>query len=197
VRAVTLVSAAPPVRRLVPALVAALALCLLATGRTADGAPHAWSVYLAPTGACQAADDASAPADVQARAVACLVNWARTHDGRSRLAPRPALRKAAQSKGLRVASCGDFSHTPCGSPITAAVNASGYRYGWFGENLFAGLYGRVSARQVVTAWLQSPTHRANMLQPNFRHVGVAPVRAPGLLDGTDAVVWTAAFASPR
>jgi hypothetical protein len=36
-----------------------------------------------------------------------------------------------------------------------------------------------------------------MLQRHFRHVGVAPVRAPGLLEGTDAVVWTAAFASPR
>lgn len=195
-RAVT-VSAATPVRRLVPAFAVAALLVVLATGQAADGAGRSWSGYLAPAGACGAADDAAAPAGAQARAVACLVNWARAQDGRSRLASRPALRKAAQDKGLKVASCGQFSHTPCGAPITAAVNASGYRYGWFGENLYAGTYGQVSPREVVAAWLQSPSHRANMLRRHFRHVGVAPVHAPGLLEGTDAVVWTAAFASPR
>jgi hypothetical protein len=36
-----------------------------------------------------------------------------------------------------------------------------------------------------------------VLNSRFRHVGAAPVRANGLLGGTDAVVWTATFASPR
>ena len=110
---------------------------------------------------------------------------------------RSALQRAAALKGQRVASCGQFSHTPCGSAVTEAVNASGYRYARFGENLFAGTWGQFSARDVVTAWLQSPSHRATLLSPRFRHLGVAPVRASGLLDGTDAVVWTAAFAAPR
>jgi uncharacterized protein YkwD len=81
--------------------------------------------------------------------------------------------------------------------VTVGVSVSGYRYAAFGENLFAGTWGHVSAREVVAAWLGSPLHRANILRPLFRHVGVAPVRAPGLLDGTDAVVWAATFASPR
>jgi uncharacterized protein YkwD len=191
------VFAATPVRRLALGFAGAATLVALATGQAADGAGRSWSAYLAPARACAGADDAAAPAAVQEKAVACLVNWARAQEGRAQLAARPALRKAAEVKGLKVASCGQFSHTPCGSAITAGVNASGYRYGWFGENLYAGLYGRVSAREVVSAWLQSPSHRANMLQRHFRHVGVAPVRAPGLLEGTDAVVWTAAFASPR
>jgi len=163
----------------------------------ADGAGRSWSAYLAPADACRAADDASAPAADQMWAVACLVNWARTQDSRSRLARRSALQRAAEVKGQHVASCGQFSPTPCGTNLTVGVNAAGYRYAIFGENLFAGTWGKISPRDVVSAWLQSPPHRANILSGKFRHVGAAPVRANGLLGGTDAVVWTATFASPR
>ncbi len=171
-------------------------LAFLVAGR-ADGAQRSWSVYLAPAGTCNAAEDAAAPAATQARAVACLVNWARAQDRRSRLASRPKLQRAAALKGERVASCGQFSHTPCGAAVTAAVRAAGYRYAAFGENLYAGGWGQVSARDAVSAWLQSPPHRANVLNRRFRHVGAAPVRASGLLGGGDVVVWTATFASPR
>jgi uncharacterized protein YkwD len=177
-------------------LAALLAVALVVAGR-ADGAGTAWNAYLAPTSACRSADDSAAPAAVQVRAVTCLVNWARTHDSRKRLVRRPALQLAATLKGERVASCGQFSHTPCGSAVTAAVHAAGYRYATFGENLFAGTWGQVSAREVVSAWLQSPEHRANILGPRFRDLGAAPVLAHGLLDGGDAVVWTATFGSRR
>jgi uncharacterized protein YkwD len=195
VRPVTIASAAAPSRLLAPALVAASILTFLLAGR-ADGAESAWSAYLAPAGACRAADDATAPVTDQARAVACLVNWARRQDHRSRLLRRTALTRAAELKGQSVASCGQFSHTPCGTAVTSGVNASGYRYATFGENLFAAT-GSVTPRQVVNAWLQSPPHRATMLSGRFRHLGAAPVRASGLLGGADAVVWTATFASPR
>lgn len=195
-RTVTIASAAAPSRLLAPALVAASVLAFLLAGR-ADGAARGSSAYLAPAGTCSAADDAAAPFDVQTRAVACLVNWARMQERRSRLSRRSALTRAAELKGLSVASCGQFSHTPCGTAVTSGVNAAGYRYATFGENLFAGTWGRVSPRDVVKAWLDSPPHRANMLSGQFRHVGAAPVRANGLLGGADAVVWTATFASPR
>ncbi|HEU5009491.1 MAG TPA: CAP domain-containing protein [Gaiellaceae bacterium] len=191
------VTAAARVRVLAAAgLAALLAVALVVAGR-ADGAGTAWSAYLAPTSACRSADDSAAPAAVQVRAVTCLVNWARTHDSRKRLIRRPALQLAATLKGERVASCGQFSHTPCGSAVTAAVHAAGYRYATFGENLFAGTWGQVSARDVVSAWLQSPEHRANILGPRFKDLGAAPVLAHGLLDGGDAVVWTATFGSRR
>jgi uncharacterized protein YkwD len=188
-------SAAAPSRFLAPALAAASILAFLLAAR-ADGAQQAWSAYLAPAGVCHAADDAAAPVGDQARAVACLVNWARRHESRSRLLTRSALSRAAELKGLSVASCGQFSHTPCGAAMTSGVTAAGYRYRTFGENLFAGT-GSVTPRQVVNAWLHSPSHRATMLSGRFRHVGAAPVLAKGLLGGADALVWTAAFAAPR
>ena len=188
-------SAATPSRLLVPALLAASLLAFLLAGR-ADGAQRAWGTYVGPEGVCAAADDAAAPVASQVRAVACLVNWARRQENRKGLAQRSALSAAAEHKGLKVVSCGDFSHTPCGSSVTSSVNASGYRFATFGENLFAGTWGEATPRDVVNAWLQSPPHRANILSGRFRHLGLAPVRASGLL-GADAVVWTAAFASPR
>ena len=188
-------TAAAQARALAAAGLAALLVVALVVAGRADGAGTAWNAYLAPASACGSADDSAAPAAVQVRAVTCLVNWARAHDSRRRLVRRPALQLAATLKGERVASCGQFSHTPCGSAATAAVHAAGYRYATFGENLFVGTWGQVSARDVVSAWLESPEHRANILGPRFKDLGTAPVRAHGLLDGGDAVVWTATFGS--
>jgi uncharacterized protein YkwD len=193
---VTSAAAATSVRFIATAFAVVSLLAVLAVGR-ADGAQRSWSAYLAPASACRSATDPAAAVTDQVRAVTCLVNWARAQEGRARLVRRPALQRAAALKGERVASCGQFSHTPCGSAVTAAVNAAGYRYAAFGENLYVGTAGLIAPRQVVTAWLQSPPHRANLLSPRFRHLGTAPVHANGLLGGMDAVVWTAAFARPR
>jgi uncharacterized protein YkwD len=171
-------------------------LAALAVGR-ADGSTRAWNAYLASDSTCASASDANAPAAVQTRAIVCLVNFARAQDRRRRLVQRPRLHLAAELKGQRVASCGQFSHTPCGAAATSDVRAAGYRYSTFGENLFVGTWARFSARDVVSAWLQSPPHRANMLSGRFRDFGAAPVRTSSLLDGADAVVWTATFGSPR
>ena len=164
---------------------------------SADGSPRGGSAYLAPAAACKGATNPRAPFDVQIRAVTCLMNYARAQDSRSRLATSQALERAAVLKGRGVASCGDFSHTPCGSDFTAPVRRAGYRYRTFAENLYAGPWGRVSPREVVSAWLNSPGHRANILGSGFRHVGAAPVRANGLLGAGPSVVWTATFGSPR
>src|SRR5213593_3712551 len=108
--------------RLLASACAAASIVAFVLAASADGAQRSWTALLAPAGACRAADDASAAPDIQARAVACLVNWARARDSRSRLVRRSALERAAALKGERVASCEDFSHTPCGVNATAAVN---------------------------------------------------------------------------
>jgi uncharacterized protein YkwD len=175
---------------------AALVLVLALVVARADGAAPEWRTYLAPVGACNGAEDASAAPRVQRRAVRCLVNWARAQDARTRLAPSRALRRAATIKGRNVAACKQFSHTPCNADVTAAVRASGYRFSTFGENLFATSQGVASARSVVSAWLRSPTHRETLLHPGFRELGAARVDAPQLLGSDRAVVWVTAFAAP-
>ena len=179
---------------------ASLALCLavpfLLAGR-ADGAARPWTAFLAPAGTCAGETSVRASRAEKARTIRCLVNWARAQDGRRALAPQRSLTRAAALKGRAVAACGQFSHTPCGSDPSAQVRATGYHFALFGENLYAGPWGRVSAREVVAAWLASPPHRANLLSPAYRELGVAPARASGLLGSGASVLWTAAFATPR
>jgi uncharacterized protein YkwD len=160
-------------------------------------ASAASGALLGSNAACAAADDPGAPLAAQQRAITCLINVARRQADRPLLATPPKLRKAAAIKGHRVVSCGQFSHTPCGSAATAAIRAAGYPYGWFGENLFAGTWGAFSPRQVVDSWLGSPGHRANILRPGFRVFGASRVRAHDVFGEAETAVWVATFASPK
>jgi uncharacterized protein YkwD len=189
-------AASAPARSALAALLATCALALFLTG-SADGVGLAPSALLGPASACQGANDARASAEQQMSAVACLINQARSRERRAQLGASPRLTRAAALKGRQVASCNDFSHTPCGTEFTSTFQRAGYRYSTVGENLYAGPWGRVTPREVVLAWLKSPGHRANMLSPGFRQLGAAPVRAPGLLGNQVSVVWTATFGTPR
>jgi len=176
---------------------AVLLLAALAVVGVAQGAPRSTTALLAPTATCPGADDPSASPAVQTRALGCLVNWARHHDHRASLRQPASLRRAAQLKGRQVVACAAFSHTPCGADPAAAVRAAGYRYSTYGENLFFGPWGEVTAREVVAFWLSSPAHRANILRRSFRDLGATFVRAHAFEGGGDAVVWVAAFGARR
>ena len=182
-------AAAPVGRGLAAFFVAASALFVCAG--VADGAGTSSGSYLAPASACPGSVDRAAPPAVQKRAIACLVNWARREAGRRSLSTSRSLERAAVLKGRGVVSCGELSHSPCGSDPLAALQVSGYRYASFGENLLLGSWGDVSAREVVAAWLQSPAHRANVFRAVFRNIGAA------LVHRDDGAVWVATFGSPR
>ena len=189
-------TAAAPVRLCVPVFLA-IVLWTLVLVSTAGGAERAWFTYLAPVVACPRSADPAASPRAQGRAITCLVNWARLQDRQIRLSQSHSLQYAAALKGHGVVSCRQISHTPCGSDVAAPVRRSGYVHARFGENLYVGEFRSASARDVVAAWLRSPPHRANILDPKFRDVGAALVRADGVFYAGAAVVWIAAFASPR
>lgn len=62
-----------------------------------------------------------------------------------------------------------------------------------GENLAWGTGALATARGVVAAWLASPEHRANLLRPSFRRVGIGELTGAFLGHGGVRVV-TADFA---
>lgn len=63
-----------------------------------------------------------------------------------------------------------MSHTrPDGSSCFTALNQNGLNYSSAAENIAAGYR---SAGAVVTAWMNSPGHKSNILNPNFAHIGV-------------------------
>jgi uncharacterized protein YkwD len=86
-----------------------------------------------------------------------------------------------------------FSHTGSdGRSAGDRATAAGYLWSGWGENIAAG-YGSASA--VMAGWMASPGHCANLLAPNFQHVGVACVK--GSVSNTYSNYWSMALGKPR
>jgi uncharacterized protein YkwD len=90
---------------------------------------------------------------------------------------KPALQinqqlvKAAQAKANDMATRNYWSHvTPDGKQPWSFMASADYQYQAAGENL---AYGFGTSEQVITAWMHSPEHRANILNANYQDVGFA------------------------
>jgi uncharacterized protein YkwD len=186
----------PPITASVRLGIATFAAALAAATCGGRATATDWAAELAPSRTCASSEDPGAALAVKRNAIVCLVNWARRHHGLRALASSRPLRRAAYQKGRRVASCRELSHAPCGSDPLEEVRATGIPYSIFGENIWAGPLG-VSARVIVSGWLASPSHRANLLRPSFRLFGAGLVYAPGFLGNPDGAIWVATFASRR
>ena len=79
------------------------------------------------------------------------------------------LARAAQAKAQDMAKRNYWSHnTPDGQAPWYFIERSGYNYYKAGENL---AYGFPDGNQVVAGWMNSETHRNNMLDPSYEDVG--------------------------
>ena len=110
-------------------------------------------------------------------------NEARLEAGLSPLSEHEELNHAAQLKADHMAEYGYFAHySPDGSSPWRWFREAGYDYAYAGENLAV----RFSdSRRVVKAWLDSPSHRANILNEKYEHVGFATAR--GMYKGSETV----------
>jgi uncharacterized protein YkwD len=127
------------------------------------------------------------------------INVARQAHGLRALRPSPGLAAAAQEHSVEMVAKGFFDHTlDGGSPadrVGRYYSPAGFRVWRVGENLLWASPG-VNARRAVRAWLQSPGHRANLLAPRWREIGIAAVRAesaPGYFQGREVTVLTVDF----
>ena len=120
---------------------------------------------------------AAAPAvDPTVATVVALTNEARAAAGVAPVVDDARLDAAASGHSADQAAHQTMSHTgsngsTCGQRLTAA----GYSWRTWGENVAAG---QTSAAQVVQAWLNSPGHRVNMLNPAFTGIGVGVAAGP-------------------
>jgi uncharacterized protein YkwD len=101
---------------------------------------------------------------------------------------------SAQLKARAIVSCGNFSHTPCGLPLTRTFQQSGYIRGRVrvGENLYWGTGSAGAPSGAVTAWLNSPPHRANLLG-RWRDGGVGVVHESSLFGHSDVWLYVLQF----
>lgn len=100
-----------------------------------------------------------------------------------------ALIRAARAYSATMLRTGVFTHGALGSRL----DSYGARGPVFGENLAWGVGSRASARAIVQSWLASPGHRANLLRPGFRRIGLG-ARVGSFLGYGGATVVTADFA---
>jgi uncharacterized protein YkwD len=102
--------------------------------------------------------------------VVLLTNNFRRQNGLLPLTVNPLLNAAAQSQSQNMALQDYFDHTaPDGSTPGQRVTATGYRWSRVAENIGAGYS---TADAVVEGWINSPGHRANMLDPNVTEIGI-------------------------
>lgn len=104
-------------------------------------------------------------------AVVQLTNQARTANGCKALVHDPQLRAAAEGHSADMAAKGYFSHTSQdGRSPGDRIKAAGFApIRTWGENI---AMGQRTAESVVQGWLNSPGHKANIMNCAFTHIGV-------------------------
>lgn len=135
-----------------------------------------------------------------ARSIVGAVNAVRVQHGLVPLRPSAALTAAAVEHSTSMGSVGYFAHESAdGSAFWQRVK-SFYKVDTFrswsvGENLLWSSP-TIDPAGAIKLWLASPEHRANLLAPKWREIGLSVVRAPaaqGVFSGQDVAIVTADF----
>jgi uncharacterized protein YkwD len=127
--------------------------------------------------------------DQMAQEVLTLTNQERAKVGLSPLTWNDTL------AGIGANHCQDmidrnyFAHeSPEGQGPSDRADAAGYQWSWIGENI---AFGYSSASTVMTGWMNSPGHKANILRPEFTELGVG-IRQTG----NSQLYWAQEFGTP-
>jgi uncharacterized protein YkwD len=153
---------------------------------------------IAPETACPGQSDETLSVASQEATMGCMINFARSQAGEAGLAEVAALNDSSDAKASDIIQCDEFSHTACGRAFTYWLEQDGYIQPggcWgAGENIAWGTGDLGTVRSILTAWVYSPEHLANMLSASFDQFGVG--MEVGSLNGyPDAHVWVTHFGS--
>ncbi len=119
-------------------------------------------------------------------------NAARQDTQELALSVSPLLQQAAQLKADDMAANGYFAHTsPAGITPWYWLGQVGYRYSSAGENLAVDF---IDSSDVHRAWMNSPGHRANILNAGYTEIGIAT--ATGTYQGHETIFAVQFFGKP-
>jgi uncharacterized protein YkwD len=107
------------------------------------------------------------------QAIVDLTNQDRAQNGLPPLTVNAQLVSMAQIEAGNMVQFGVMSHTipQAAQPdLLSRANYIGYRYSWLSENI---AYNYFDANSVVSGWMGSTGHRANILDPKVSEIGVA------------------------
>ena len=127
--------------------------------------------------------------DITSEQLLTLVNQKRLENGLPPLSFSPELATAARNKANDMLLKNYWAHnSPDGRTPWEFLKEAGYNYVYAGENLARGFN---TSLDVTNGWMASPTHRANVLSPNYSDVGFAVVT--GNLNGEETVLVVEEF----
>lgn len=122
-----------------------------------------------------------------------LTNQKRAENGLSTLQSNEQLNDAARRKASDMISKKYWAHFgPNGESPWQFISASGYAYEIAGENLAKDF---CCSSDVVSAWMDSPTHRENILRSDYQDVGFAIVN--GFLEDEETTLVVQMFGSGK
>lgn len=107
--------------------------------------------------------------DITPENIALLVNKERIYYGLSPLKVDDQLATAANNKSKDMMSRSYFEHYAYGLTPWDFIHNSGYNYSSAGENLAMNFQ---TSEGMVDAWMNSPLHRQNILNPDYEDMGI-------------------------
>jgi hypothetical protein len=121
-----------------------------------------------------------------------LTNNQRLSAGLETVRENKALDEAALAKAADMFSQGYWAHvSPTGTEPWSFITRSGYKYQHAGENLARDFS---NPKDIVSAWMASPTHKQNLLDARYQDIGVAVM--DGYIDGVETTIVVQMFGSP-
>lgn len=122
-------------------------------------------------------------------------NSNRANNGVGALGLNSKLNAAAQAKANDMINRNYWSHqTPDGQQPWVFITNAGYPYLAAGENL---AYGFTNSNATVTGWMNSPSHKANMLSANYTEVGFGMADSPDFVGNGPQTVVVAMYGKPQ
>ncbi len=118
-----------------------------------------------------------------------LTNYERAQNGLPPLSLDSQLSEAASKKSAHMFANNYWAHfAPDGTTPWDFIKGAGYEYSYAGENLAKGF---TTSSDAVTAWMKSPTHKANILASQYEDVGFSVEE--GRLQGEDTILIVQEF----
>jgi uncharacterized protein YkwD len=133
-------------------------------------------------------------------ATLCLINRERRRYGERPLKVNHRLMRVARAHSDEMVSRDYFSHvSPTGQTPLDRILASGFiakRVGWrVGENIAWGTMWLATPKAIVSSWMASPGHRANILDRGYRDtgIGIDPSLPHAMSGGQPGAMYTQDF----
>jgi len=131
--------------------------------------------------------------DLNEKAMLDLHNKQRATQGLKALCVHPALQRAAEAHSQDMMDKDYFAHnSQDGTTFAQRIKREGYNYRAAGENIAWGSGSLGSPDSIFKNWMNSPGHKANIMNKSYREVGIGAV-AGTYQSYAGATMWTADF----